>query len=186
MSLKYHCSCKTINRFFWLICKYVAEIRGTGNHTKLLLAQAKRATLKGLRERASTEAGAGTITVADIRSAVACTEPAYAETADWFCVFVTYPSFHLKSAGCDLIMEAGAIAVIFDQLRRWPAEATVVLQACVALFNLALFGSAAVKSAMRSVPDCEALLRAARASGLDVDASDGERMAASVLTKLGL
>ena len=94
------------------------------------------------------------------------------------------PPFHLKSAGCDYIMEAGAIPVIFDQLRRWPAEAMVVRWACVALFNLAFAGSAAVKSAMRSVPDCEALLRAARASGLDV--RDGRQLAAEILTKLGL
>ena len=80
-------------------------------------------------------------------------------------------------------MEAGSIPVIFDQLRRWPAEAKVVKNACIALFNLALLRSAAVKSAMRSVPDCEALLRAARASGLDV--RDGRQFAAEALTKLG-
>ena len=158
------------------VYRYVSDL--------VFLSQAKMATLKELYDRASTEAGARTITVADIRSAVACTEPTHAETADWFCAFMAHPSFHLKSAGCDVIMEAGAIPVIFDQLRRWPAEELVVESACVALFNLAFNGSAAVKSAMRSVPDCEALLRAARASGLDVQ--EGRQFAASVLTKLGL
>ena len=147
------------------------------------LLQAKVATLIKLHNRASTEAGARTITVADIRSAAALTEPAHAETAEEFCYFMTCPSFHLKSAGCDLIMEAGAIPVIFDHLRRWPAAADVVKCACIALNNLASVGSAVVKSAMRSVPNCEALLRAARASGLD---ENGNRLnAAEVLTKLG-
>ena len=149
-----------------------------------LLSQDKVDTLIKLRVRAGTEADAHTITVADIRSAIACTEPAHAETAERFCSFMKCPSFHLKSAGCDLIMEAGAIPVIFDQLRRWPAEAIVVGHACIALFNLAAIGSAAVKSAMRSVPDCEALLRAARASGLDV--YEGRHIAAEALTKLDL
>ena len=159
-----------------LLCLYV--------YHQVLLSQAKVATLKELFDRASTEAGARTITVADIRSAIACTEPAHAETGHWFCYFMIRPSFHLKSAGCDLIMEAGAIPIIFDQLRRWPAEAKVVKSACIALNNLTLFGSAAVKSAMRSVPDCEALLRAARASGLEL-CDDGTSRATDVLTDLG-
>ncbi len=141
------------------------------------------ATLKELWDRCLNEAGAGITTVADIQSAIALTEPAHAETAEWFCGFMIQPSFRLKSAGCDVIMEAGAIPVIFDQLRRWPAEANVVKYACIALLNLAIHGSAAVKSAMRSVPDCEALLRAARASGLDV--YEGRHIAAEALTKLG-
>ena len=151
---------------------------------QVLLSQAKVATLKELHDRASTEAGARTITVADIRSAITLTEPAHAETGNWFCYFIKSPPFHLKSAGCDLIMEAGAIPVIFDQLRRWPAEAKVVKRACAALLSLALYGSAAVKSAMRIVPDCEALLKAARASGLDV-LSNGRQCAAVALTELG-
>ena len=142
-------------------------------------------SLKELHGRALTDAGARTITVADIRSAVACTEPAHAETAEWFCRFMLKPSFHLNSAGCDLIMEAGAISVIFDQLRRWPAEAEVMRNACIALFNLANTGSAAVKSAMRSVRDYEALLRAARASGLELR-DNGTSRATDVLTQLGL
>ena len=147
------------------------------------LLQAKVATLKALDKRASTKAGARTITVADIRSAVACSEPAHAETGKWLCRFMLNSVLHLKSAGCDLIMEAGAIPVIFEQLRRWPAEANIVKFACMALFNLSYHGSAAVKLAMRSVPDCEALLRAARASGLDVH--NGQQFAAVALTKLG-
>ena len=93
------------------------------------------------------------------------------------------PSHYLKSAGCDVITEAGAIPIIFDQLRRWSEEANVVVDACIALNNLASVGSAAVKSAMRSVSNCEALLRAARASGLDV--YEGRQWAADALTKLG-
>ncbi len=148
------------------------------------LLQAKVTTLKALDKRASTKAGARTITLADIRSAVTLTEPAHAETGHWFCYFMQSPSFHLKSAGCDLIMEAGAIPVIFDHLRRWPAAADVVKNACIALSNLVFFGSAAVKSAMRSVPDCEALLRAARASGLELR-DNGTSIATDALTKLG-
>ncbi len=154
-------------------------------YQQVLLSQAKLATLKELRKRADTEAGARTIEVADIRSAVALTEPAHAETAKWFCCFVVKLSLHSKSAGCDLIMDAGAIPVIFDQLRRWPAEASVVKTACIALNNLALHGSAAVKSVMRSVPDCEALLRAAQASRLELR-DNGTSRAAETLTELQL
>ncbi len=170
-----------MNRFYRLSRKYFAVISFID--TKLFLSQAKVATLKELRERASTEAGARTITVADIRSAAACTDPARTDTASGFCAFMIFPSVRLKSAGCDLIMEADAIPVIFDQLRRWPLKAIVVLNACIALCNLTYSGSAAVKSAMRSVPDCEALLRAARASGLDV--GNSRQYAAEALTRLG-
>ncbi len=95
------------------------------------------------------------------------TEPAHAEVGAWFSSFLIRLPLHLKPTGCDLILEAGAIPVMFDQLRRWPASALAVSNACLALANLASCGSAAVKSAMRSIPDYEALLRAARASGLD-------------------
>ena len=182
----FFCADHTSPAIFMLECLGHWQLCCTCICHQLFLLQAKVAALKELRERASTEASARTITVANIRSAVACTEPAHADTAEWLCRFMCRLPSCLKSAGCDLIMEAGAIPVIFDQLRRWPAEANVVVVACIALNNLAMLGSAAVKSAMRSVPDCEALLRAARVSGLDVDSRDGERMKASVLQNLGL
>lgn len=134
-------------------------------------------------ERCTTEAGTHAITVANIRSAIVLIEPAHVETAEWFCCFLLRLPHHLKSAGCDLLSEAAAIPVLFDQLRRWPADAVIMRNACIALFNLALFGSAAVKSLMRSVPDCESLLRLAQTSGLDV--WDGRGWAALVLTTLG-
>jgi Na+-transporting methylmalonyl-CoA/oxaloacetate decarboxylase gamma subunit len=149
------------------------------------LVQINVASLRLLTNMCATEVGARNVTVANIRTAIACTIPEHAESAFWFCSFMQLPSHLLNSAGCDLIMEAGVIPVIFHQLRQWPNEANVVTNACVALSSLALTdhtSSAAVKSAMRSVPDCEALLRAARASGLDVH--DGREHAAEVLTAL--
>lgn len=79
-------------------------------------------------------------------------------------------------------MEAGAIPVIFEKLRRWPTEADVVKWACIALSYLA-DGSSAVKSTMLSVFGCEELLREAWASGLDIH--DGQRWASLALDKLG-
>ncbi len=141
-------------------------------------------TLTELCTRCDSKAGALTITEADIRSAIAITvrEPANPEVSNVFCRFIQRPSHHLKADGCDVIMDAGAIPVIFDQLRRWPAHADVVRRAGIALSNLTIEGSAAVKSAMRSVPAYEALLRAARASGLDVH--NGRQYAAEVLVTL--
>lgn len=148
------------------------------------LAQTKVAALKEQCNRCATEAGACRVTVIDIKAAIELTEPACAETAEWFCRFVRRPLYYLESAGCDRIKQAGGIPVIFNQLRRWPAEANVVKTACVALHNLARFGSDAVKLAMRSVPDCEALLRAAQASGLDK--KHGHFNASRALAQLGL
>ncbi len=65
-----------------------------------------------------------------------------------------------------MILQAGGIPVIFDCLRSWPSKRNVVGYACYVSNNLAKYGSETVKSAMRSVPDCEALLIAADKSKL--------------------
>lgn len=80
-------------------------------------------------------------------------------------------------------MEAGAIPVIFEQLRRWSSDAKVVLGACIALYNLVIDGSVGVMSAICCVPDHEALLTAARASGL-AGKFQGKNNAAFILEKL--
>ena len=76
------------------------------------------------------------------------------------------------------------ILAIIDQLRRWPATREVMLAACITISSITEDCSATITVAMLVVPDCEALLRAARASGLDV-LSNGRQCAAEVLTELG-
>ncbi len=120
------------------------------------------------------------ITVADVIHGIACVMPKDKRTAKKFCYFL-YLIVHWadSSAAYDVILQAGGIPVLFDCLRSWPREKDVVTYACYASHSLAQYGSATVKAAMRSVPDCEALLIAAHKSRL----ADG--WAAPALKELG-
>jgi hypothetical protein len=116
---------------------------------------------------ATSPDAARAITVADVIDGIACVMPKDKRTAEKFCYFMHRIVCWDYSLGCDRILQAGGIPVIFDCLRSWPCEKDVVVDACWASRCLADWGSEAVKSAMRSVPDCEALLIAAHKSKLD-------------------
>ena len=145
--------------------------------------QSKLAKLEQYCDRIDTSgdsaAAACEITVADVIDGIACVMPKDMRTAEKFCYFMQRIARWAESSGCDVILQAGGIPVLFDCLRSWPGEKDVVNLACQASHNLAAYGSKAVKSAMRSVPDCEALLIAAQKSELD----DG--WAAPALKELG-
>ena len=140
--------------------------------------QRELAKLQQYCDRA-TRAGARDITVADVIDGIACVMPKDKRTADKFCHFIGLIAYWAKSSGCDVILQAGGIPVLFDCLRSWPREKGVVTWVCLSLTSLAGWGSDTVQSAMRGVPDCEALLIAAHKSKLD----DGN--AADALEKLG-
>jgi hypothetical protein len=89
------------------------------------------------------------------------------------------------ASGCTTILEAGAIPVIFDCLRSWPDDSMVVMHSCETFIRLPCRRSAAMKQAMRDVPDCEALLRAAQTTGFD-KGWNKDSLAAKVLHDLGL
>ena len=110
---------------------------------------------------ATSTAAACAITVADVIDGIACVMPKDKRTAEKFCLFLYLIASYAGPLGCDVILQAGGIPVLFDCLRSWPRERNVVNYASWALFWLVEYGSLAVKSAMRSVPDCEALLIAA-------------------------
>ena len=131
-------------------------------------------------------AAARAITVADVIDVIACIMLKDKHTAEKFCYFMWSIAYYAESPGCDVILQAGGIPVLFDCLRSWPRERAVVWHACGALYRIAVFGSEIVKSAMRSVPDCEALLIAAHKSKLDGgDASKALGEAAKALKELG-
>ena len=135
--------------------------------------QSKLAKLEQYCDRISTRsdrsgfAAARAITVADVIDGIACVMPKDKRTAEKFCNFMGLIALFAESSGCDVILQAGGIPVLFDCLRSWPREKDVVFCACYASNYLAGHGSETVKSAMRSVPDCEALLIAAHKSKLD-------------------
>jgi hypothetical protein len=87
---------------------------------------------------------------------------------------------YVEASGCDVIMSAGCIPHVIDCLRRWPADRNVVSNVCDALTKLAQKGSASVRTAIKSVPDIQATLQAAKESGLD------NGCAARALSALGL
>ncbi len=137
-------------------------------------------------KRGDSAAAALAITVADVIDGIACVMPKDMWAARKFCDFMWLIAIYARSSGCDVILEAGAIPVVFGFLRSWPRERVVVEIACGALFRIAVFGSEIVKSAMRSVPDCEALLIAAHKSKLDGgDVSKVFGDAAPALKELG-
>ncbi len=146
--------------------------------------QAKLWKLEDLRIASSSESGACGITSAHISEAIACMSPPCAATAEQFTGFMWNLAVFAKGPGCATIFEAPAIPVIFDCLRAWPHEERIVRNSCGAIYSLAAYGNAAIQQALRDVPDCEALLRAARESGYDVYNDDSK--AALALRKLGM
>jgi hypothetical protein len=146
--------------------------------------QARLGKLEELRDRAASTDGARSITHAHISKAIACVSPPDAATAAVFCDFMASMAWYAGGSGCTTILEAGAIPVIFDCLRSWPDDKMVVKQSCDALAKLLRNISAAVKQAMRDVPDCEALLREAQMTGFDKDWNK-DSLAAEVLRKFG-
>ncbi len=132
-----------------------------------------------IKKRGDSAAAARAITVADVIDGIACVMPNDQLTALQFCEFMRLIAFWAGSSGCDVILQAGGIPVVFDCLRSWPCEKDVVTTACASSSFLTLYGSETVKSAMRSVPDCEALLIAAHKSKLDIS------QAATALERLG-
>ncbi len=141
--------------------------------------QRELARLQQYCDRTTSAAAARAITVADVIDSIACIMLKDKRTAQKFCIFMMCIALYAESSGCDVILEAGGIPVLFDCWRSWPREKDVVYCACDASRWLACKGSETVKSAMRSVPDCEALLIAAHKSKLN----GGD--AAKALKKLG-
>lgn len=95
-----------------------------------------------------------------------------------------------EPSGATLALEAGAISLVFEYLRRWMDVEDVVCAACTAIADLVSFGSDGVREAVRAVPDFEVLLRAAVATGFDIseeDEGDGDdaNLAQFALRKLG-
>ncbi len=135
----------------------------------LLLAvcvQSNIAKLEQYCDSSYNEAGACTVKVADVVDAIKCASSKDQRTAEKFCEFLWNIAYYAYSQGCDVILQAGGIPVLFDCIRAWPRERNVVWYACCASYFLALNGSITVKSAMRSVPGCEARLIAAHKSKL--------------------
>lgn len=119
--------------------------------------------LQQLTQQSSTAAGAVTITVADVKDAIACqcTSVKDDRIAQQYCMFITNTAKLAKSHGCDVILQAGGIPVVVDCLRHlihgsgWSDS---IEHASAALYYLAANGSAAVKSAIRGVNGTEELL----------------------------
>lgn len=147
--------------------------------------QTKLGRLDEYRASSWGEDRATLITVVDVMDAIACTLPKDERTTAKFCDFMFHVAHYAKSAGCDVILQAGGIPVLFDGLRLWPSVKDVVYLACLALNWLANQGSAPVKSAMRSILDCEALLIAAHESKLDRFYEGIDGYAAATLDQLG-
>ena len=140
--------------------------------------------LKALYERAKQAPTARMLTIGDIRVGLASAEPANIDTAHWLCLFLQQIPLHTAAVGCTILKEADAIQALFVQLKLWPTVRHVVLAACVALNNIALHATPAVKATMRKIPKCRVLLQAVNESALDVH--DGRHFAADVLKKLGM
>ncbi len=99
-----------------------------------------------------------TLAVADVTAAIACTVPQDQRTSIEFCKLIDKLSY--TSPGCDIILHAGGIPIMFHCWRSYfftppPLDGDVVH----ALRDLTTKGSEAVKSAIRSEPNCEELLR---------------------------
>ncbi len=113
-----------------------------------LLVKAKTDSLVAIFHKYNDEKlgnKACTITLAVLQSAMRLLEPAGTYKAAVFCKILKLVLSRLRSSGCDMLIAADAVPVIFDLLRRWPAEAAVVQNACIRLDHLACYGSTTVK-----------------------------------------
>jgi hypothetical protein len=137
-------------------------------------------TLARMRDEARTRDGVRGFTTARIREAMVCITPLTPATAAVFCELMRNIGHNAQFQECRFVHEAGAIPILFDCLRLWPANQQLVFQACLALGWVCSKSSAEVKKAVRDMPDCEALLRAAHTNGFDCG------WAAKVLRMIGL
>ena len=124
-----------------------------------LLLQDKVAGVTKLKDK-SNSSTASSITIAEISQGAACCEPPHPVTAFLFCEAMHYLAYD-GSAACDKIASAGGIPVIVQLLARLPDEEEAVYWGCNALYWLARYGSAPIKSLILAQPDIIALLRAA-------------------------
>lgn len=107
--------------------------------------------------------GASSVTVDDLKQAIAYAERAHAETAELFSEAIYLLIINARAPGCDKIAAAGAIPVIVQLLARFPVNVQVVERVCGAIYILAHIGSAAVKAETRGQADVITLLEAASA-----------------------
>jgi hypothetical protein len=99
-----------------------------------------------------------------------------------YCIGLGCVAYDPGASGCDIIMSACCIPIIVECICHWPADGPegVVEYACWALYCIAEYGSVSVHTAFNSVPGIQAMLVAAKESGLD----DGN--ASGTLEKLEL
>ena len=126
-----------------------------------LLLQDNVAVVTELKDLCFVSSYACCIAIDTIEEGAACCEPPHPVTAALFCEAVGWLTSYGRSAACDKIASAGGIPVIVQLLARLPDEKQVVLEGCYALYNLAAYGSASIKSLILAQPDIIALLRAA-------------------------
>jgi hypothetical protein len=142
--------------------------------------QDKRAALKKFFDSSNSAADAKAVTVPQLLTLTACLSMDDAKAAGDYCKGLGCVAYRGDASCADVIMSAGCIPHVIDCLRRWPADDSVVSNACWALAKLAEKGSASVHAAIKGVPGIQATLQAAKASGLD----NGN--AAAALSALGL
>lgn len=122
----------------------------------------------------ASERGARTITVADISKAMTCTLPAHKDTTREFCVFVHMVAAYGGTAGCDAVIEARALPMLFSMLECWAAprkqDADVIQHICAALRELGFNCSEQLKLYLREClgdGEWSLLLAVACLTGLD-------------------
>ncbi len=156
-----------------MICALQASILTTRSLTELL-------------RTSSTQAGAHSVSVTDIAALIAAVttmKPKRAHASAQLCELLSNVVWWRASAGCAAVHQVGGVALLFDCLKEWPGDKTVVSAACLALHRLAYFGTPDVHTTMKCVPDCEALLTAAYHS--KYERAGHTSWAAETLTKLG-
>ena len=124
-----------------------------------LLLQGKVACVTKLFDKC-LQYSSNSITIAEIAQGAACCEPPHPVTAARFCLAMGFLACQ-GSAAHDKIASAGGIPVIVQLLARLSDERDVVYEGCQALWQLAAYGSASIKSLILAQPDIIALLRAA-------------------------
>ncbi len=142
--------------------------------------QGKRAALQTFWDSNNNPAAAKAVTVPQLLTLTAWLSIDDAKTAFYYCASLACVAGHGDASVCDVILSAGCIPHVIDCLRRWPADSSVLTNACWALANLAVNGSASVHDAIKSVPGIQATLQAAEKTGLDFG------RAALALEQLGL
>lgn len=103
------------------------------------------------------------LTSQDIIAAIPCTIPPHPATALLFARIACNVAWNGYASACEVLREAGAVPVIVEALRRWPAtgsdeDTEVHARACETICRLAEFGLGPVHAALRSVPDLQPLL----------------------------